>query len=167
MIVWRGIRLYKGVYGQNTHYMCVCGQVCGLVCCQHMCAALCAAMCAARWCVLPCVRLDGDLGVLGVLGTFYEDLQGEWMILERIFEFYAWRSERSVQKWLSVVYIGGVCGREGCEAANTCVWPHTQVCGHTLHVLECLARFWFLHFELTLFNTPTLIISHLEHFIRL
>ena len=46
-----------------------------------MCAALCAAMCAARWCVLP----DEDLGVLGVLGTFYEDLQGEWMILERVF----------------------------------------------------------------------------------
>ena len=81
MIVRRVKRLYKGVYGQNTHYMCVCGQVCGLVYCQHMCAALCAAMCAARWCVLPCVRPDG---VLGVLGTFYEDLQGEWMILERI-----------------------------------------------------------------------------------
>ena len=54
-----------------------------------MCAALCAAMCAARWCVLPCVRPDEDLGVLGVLGTFYEDLQGEWMILVRIFVFYA------------------------------------------------------------------------------
>ena len=34
--------------------------------------------------MLPCVRPDEDLGVLGVLGTFYEDLQGEWMILERI-----------------------------------------------------------------------------------
>ena len=68
----------------KIHTICVCGQVCGLVCCQHMCAALCAAMCAARWCVLPCVLPDEDLGVLGVLGTFYEDLQGEWMILERI-----------------------------------------------------------------------------------
>ena len=42
---------------------------------------------------------------------------------------------------LSVVYIGGVCGWEGCEAANKSVWPHTQVYGRTLHVLECLARF--------------------------
>ena len=89
MIVRRVKRLYKRVYGLNTHYMCVCGQVCGLVCRQHMCAALCAAMCAARWCVLPGVLPDEDLGVLGVLGTFYEDLQGEWMILERIFMFYA------------------------------------------------------------------------------
>ena len=39
---------------------------------------MCAAMCVATWCVLQCVRPDG------VLGTFYEDLQGEWMILERI-----------------------------------------------------------------------------------
>ena len=163
MIVWGFIRLYKRVYGQNTHYMCVCGQVCGLVCFQHMCAA----MCASRWCVLPCVRPDDDLGVLGVLGTFYEDLQGEWMILERIFVFYAWRSEGSVQEWSK----GGIyrwsvrLGR--CEDANKSVWPHTQVYGRTLHVLECLARFWFLHFKLTLFNTPTLIISHLECFIRL
>ena len=28
--------------------------------------------------MLPCVLPDG------VLGTFYEDLQGEWMIIERI-----------------------------------------------------------------------------------
>ena len=151
------MRVYKaiqeGVWPKYTLYVCVrpgvrpsvlpahvCGPVCGHVCCQMVCAA----MCAARWCSWYLLwrssrRMDDT----------WED-----------FEFYAWRSERSVQKWLSVVYIGGVCGWEG-------VRPQTRVCGRTLHVLECLARFWFLHFELTLFNTPTLIISHLERFIRL
>ena len=129
MIVWGFIRLYKRVYGQNTHYMCVCGQVCGLVCCQHMCAALCAAMFAARWCVLPCVRPDEDLGVLGVLGTFYEDLQGEWMILERIFVFYAWRSEGRVQEWSKCGIYRWSVRLGGCEAANKSVWPHTPCVG--------------------------------------
>ena len=153
--------IQESVWPKYTLYVCVrpgvrpsvlpahvCGPVCGHVCCQMVCAA----MCAARWCSW-CSWCSWYL-----LWRSSRRMDDTW----EDFAFYAWRSVGSVQKWLSVVYIGGVCGWEGCEAANTCVWPHTQVCSCTLHVLECLASFWFLHFELTHFHTPTLIITRLE-----
>ena len=63
----------------KIHTICVCAA---------RCAAWCAASTCVQSCVRPCVLPDGVCcqkhGVLGVLGTFYEDLQGEWMILERI-----------------------------------------------------------------------------------
>ena len=67
MIVCRVIRLYKKVYGQNTHYM----YVCGLVCYQHVCAA----RCAARRRVL----LENM-----VFLVFLVKVVTFWMILERI-----------------------------------------------------------------------------------
>ena len=91
-----------------------------------VCAARCAAMCAAIWCVLP------EHGLLGVLGTFYEDLQGEWMILERISCSMLEEVKEVFRNDLSVAYIGGVCGWEGvrlCVAAHSSVWPHTPCVG--------------------------------------
>ena len=74
------MRVYKaiqeGVWPKYTLYVCVRPGVRPSVLPAHVCGPVCGHFC-------------GQMVILVFLVPFYEDLQGEWMILERIFVFYA------------------------------------------------------------------------------